>query len=109
MNATKTVSVRPFGDHILVEPLLEDETTEGGIVLPDATRKEIDQGIVRAVGPGRRLPDGSLVPMEVSEGQRVVYQRYAGKKVQLPGRREFYLMRASDCYGALEESDEQGG
>ena len=108
MSATKTLTVRPFGDCILVEPIIEDEMTEGGIVLPDTTRKEIDQGRVLAVGPGRVMPDGTRRPMEIAEGQRVIYTRYSGKKVKLPGRREVYLMREGDCYGAIEESDGAG-
>jgi chaperonin GroES len=75
------MKVVPLGDKVAIKPLEADETTAGGIVLPDSARERPQQGRVLSVGDGRLLPDGSRVDHQVSEGDRVLFSRYAGAEV----------------------------
>lgn len=75
------MKVVPLGDKVAVKPLEADETTAGGVVLPDSSRERPQQGRVLSVGDGRLLPDGSRVEHQVSEGDRVLFSPYAGAEV----------------------------
>jgi len=75
------MKVVPLGDKVAVKPLDADETTSGGVVLPDSTRERPQQGRVLSVGDGRLLPDGTRIDHQVSEGDRVLFSRYAGAEV----------------------------
>lgn len=77
------MKVVPLGDKVAVKPLEADETTAGGVVLPDIARQRPQQGRVLSVGDGRLLPDGTRVDHQVSEGDRVLYPRYAGAEVMV--------------------------
>jgi chaperonin GroES len=71
----------PLGDKVVVKRLEAEERTAGGIVLPDAAREKPRQGRVLSVGDGRLLPDGSRAQHQVSEGDRVLFDRYAGSEI----------------------------
>ncbi len=73
--------VEPLGDKVVIKRLEPDEKTAGGIVLPDAARDKPQQGRVLSVGDGRRLPNGERVPHQIQEGDRVVFNRFAGTEV----------------------------
>ena len=73
--------VEPLGDKVVIKRLEAEETTSGGIVLPDSARENPLQGRVLSVGDGRMLPNGSRVPHQVSEGDRVVFSQWAGTEV----------------------------
>jgi chaperonin GroES len=73
--------VEPLGDKVVIKRLEPDEKTAGGIVLPDAARDKPQQGRVLSVGDGRRLPNGERVPHQIREGDRVVFNRFAGTEV----------------------------
>jgi len=75
----------PLGDKVVVKRLEADEKTAGGIFLPDASRERPLQGRVLSVGDGRLLPDGSRAEHQVSEGDRVLFNRYAGTEVVVSG------------------------
>ena len=76
----------PIGDKIVVKRLEADEVTAGGIVLPDSAKEKPQQGRVVAVGDGRRMKDGSKAPLQVTEGDRVVFSSYAGTEIELDGQ-----------------------
>ena len=85
---TSTVSgtatgLKPLGDRLVVKPTPREEMTKSGIVLPDTAKERPQEGTILAVGPGRTLDDGSREPMEVSEGQKVLFQKYAGTEFKL--------------------------
>ena len=84
----------PLGDKVIVRPAESEETTAGGIVLPDAAQEKSLQGRVLSVGDGRQLADGSRAAHEVKEGDRVLYSKYAGSEVAVDG--EDLLIIAED-------------
>ena len=97
--ATKLI---PLGDRLLVERLEAEETTAGGIVLPDAAKEKPIQGKVVAVGEGRRNDDGELVPMQVKKGDRILFGKYAGTEVKLDGD-EYLIMKEDDVLAIVED------
>lgn len=92
--ATKT-SIRPLEDRILVRPEESEETTISGIVIPDTAKEKPQEGTVLAVGPGKRSDSGELIPVDVSEGDRVMYSKYGGTEVKVDGE-ELLILSARD-------------
>jgi len=102
--ATKTekeAKVRPLGDKVLLRRLEAMEKSKGGIVIPDTAKEKPREGRVVAVGTGRRLDDGSLVPFQVKKGDRVLFSSYAGTEVKLEGE-DFVIMGEDDVLAILE-------
>ena len=91
----------PIGDKIVVKRLEADEVTAGGIVLPDSAKEKPQQGRVVAVGDGRRLEDGSRAPLQVNEGDRVVFSSYAGTEIELDGQ-AILIMNEGDIVAILD-------
>ena len=79
------MDLKPLGDRVIVEVLEEEETTVSGIVLPDTAKEKPQRGNVLAVGPGR-YEDGKLVPLDVDEGDEVIYSKYGGTEVKVTAR-----------------------
>jgi chaperonin GroES len=79
------MKIVPLGANVMIKRLAAEETTAGGIVLPDTAKQKARQGRVLSVGDGRTLPDGSRAPHEVSEGDRVLFAGYAGNEVRING------------------------
>ncbi|HVL64415.1 MAG TPA: co-chaperone GroES [Actinomycetota bacterium] len=97
--ATKT-TLKPLEDRILVRPEEGEETTASGIVIPDTAKEKPQQGTVLAVGPGKRSDTGDLIPMDVSEGDRVIYSKYGGTEIKLDGE-ELLILSARDVLAIL--------
>jgi len=95
------LKVKPLSDHVLVEPAEEKEVKKGGIIIPDTAKEKPTEGIVRAVGTGKRDDDGKVVPMEVKEGDRVLITKYGGTEVKLDGK-EYKLLRSDDLLAVIE-------
>ena len=74
--------IKPLGDRIVVQPTQREEMTRGGIVLPDTAKEKPQEGKVIAVGPGHLSDTGKLIPLEIQEGDTVIYAKYAGTEVQ---------------------------
>jgi chaperonin GroES len=91
----------PLDDRVLVEPLEAEETTAGGIVLPDAAKEKPQRGKVVAVGPGRRLDDGSRAPMAVKKGDTVVFGSFGGSDVTLEGV-DYKILRESEILAKVK-------
>jgi chaperonin GroES len=89
------MDLQPLGDRLIVEVLEEEEITVSGIVLPDTAKEKPQRGRVLAVGPGSRNDKGELIPMEVSDGDEVVFSKYGGTEVKL-GSDEVLILRESD-------------
>jgi chaperonin GroES len=84
--ATATASskkLRPLGDRVLIKPTPREEMTKSGIVLPDTAKEKPQEGVILAVGPGRTLDDGTREKMDVKEGDRVLYGKYAGTEFKV--------------------------
>ena len=85
MATATTTSIKPLEDRILVRPEDAEETTASGIVIPDTAKEKPQEGTVLAVGPGKRSDSGELIPVEVKEGDRVIYSKYGGTEVTVGG------------------------
>jgi chaperonin GroES len=75
--------IKPLGDRVVVKAMPREEITKSGIVLPDTAKEKPQEGKIVAVGPGRVTDDGKRVPVEVKEGDVVIYAKYAGSEVKL--------------------------
>ncbi|GIQ67393.1 co-chaperone GroES [Xylanibacillus composti] len=91
--------IKPLGDRVLIEPMEKEETTSSGIVLPDTAKEKPQEGKVVAVGSGA-LKDGERVPLEVKEGDRIIFSKYAGTEVKYEGK-EMLIMRESDILAII--------
>ncbi|MBI2874270.1 MAG: co-chaperone GroES [Firmicutes bacterium] len=89
------MDLKPLGDRVVVKPIVQEEVTKGGIVLPDTAKERPQEGEVIAVGPGRVLDSGERVKLEVAVGQRVIYAKYSGTEVKLEGE-EYLIIREND-------------
>lgn len=89
------IKLRPLDDRIVVEPLEAEETTPGGIVLPDTAKERPQRGKVLAVGPGRLLDNGKRTEMSVAVGDEVIFGKYSGTDIEIEGK-EVKILRESD-------------
>ncbi len=96
------MELKPLGDRVIVEVLDEEETTISGIVLPDTAKEKPQRGRVLATGPGR-YEDGKLVPLDVVEGDEVVYSKYGGTEVTVSGD-DYLILRESDILAKVVTS-----
>ena len=92
---------RPLHDRVVVKRLDEEETTTGGIIIPDTAKEKPMQGEVVAVGPGARDEDGKVAPMDVKAGDRVLFNKWSGTEVKIDGE-ELLIMKESDIMGVFE-------
>jgi chaperonin GroES len=88
------VNLQPLGDRIVVRPIEEEEVTASGIVLPDTAKEKPQRGKVLAVGEGR-FEDGKRIPLDVAEGDEVIYSKYGGTEVKVEGQ-DLLILRESD-------------
>ncbi|MFB0505369.1 MAG: co-chaperone GroES [Thermodesulfobacteriota bacterium] len=95
------MKIRPLQDRVIVRRLEEEEKTEGGIIIPDTAKEKPMEGRVVAVGKGKVLEDGKVVPLDVKAGDRVLFSKYAGTEVKLDGE-EHLIMREDDILGIVE-------
>ena len=91
----KKIKIRPLDDRIVVEPLDAEETTAGGIVLPDAAQEKPQRGTVVAIGPGKLLDSGNRGELSVAVGDEVIYGKYGGSDIEVDGD-EVKILRESD-------------
>lgn len=89
------ISIRPLDDRIVVEPMAAEETTAGGIVLPDAAQEKPQRGTVVAVGPGKLLESGERGELSVIVGDEVIYGKYGGTEIEVEGQ-DVKILRESD-------------
>jgi len=92
---TTATAIKPLEDRILVRPEEGEETTASGIVIPDTAKEKPQEGTVLAVGPGKRSETGDLIPMDVKEGDRVVYSKYGGTEIKVEGE-DLLILSARD-------------
>ena len=94
----------PLGDRVVLKRAAAEETTAGGIVLPDAAQDKPQQGEVVATGPGARNERGQLVQLDVKPGDLVLFGKWSGTEVKLAGE-EFLIMKESDLLGVIDKAD----
>lgn len=95
------VNVRPLGDRILVKRLEEEEVMKGGIIIPDTAKEKPQRGEVVAVGLGRLDDDGKRIPLDVKEGDNILFGKYAGNEVTIDDE-EYLIMREDDVLAIVE-------
>jgi chaperonin GroES len=96
------MKLKPIGDKIIVEPEKEEEKTKSGIVLPDTAKEKPQKGKVIAVGPGKILDNGQRSPMEIKEGDTVIYSKYAGTEIKIDDK-EYLILSDRDILAVLEK------
>ena len=92
---------RPLYDRVLVERVESEETTAGGIILPDTAKEKPQEGKIFAVGVGQKGEDGKIVPMQLKEGDRILFGKYTGSEVKIDGT-EYIIMKEDEVYGIIE-------
>ena len=92
--------IRPIGDRIVVKPALKEEVTKSGIVIPDTAKEKPQQGTVIAVGSGRLLENGEHAPMEIHEGDSVLFAKYGGTEFKLDSE-EYLVLKENDILVVL--------
>lgn len=96
------MNIKPLSDHILIEPIGQKEKTETGIILPDTVEKERpEQGKVIAVGPGKKTKSGNIVPLEVKEGDKVLFTKYGPNEIKV-GDKEYLIAKEEDILAIIE-------
>ena len=96
------MKIIPLHDRILIKRMGEEEKTKGGIIIPDAAKEKPMQGKVIAVGKGEVSKDGKLIPLEVKEGDMVLFVKYAGTEIKIEGD-EHLIVRENDILGIIRE------
>jgi chaperonin GroES len=97
------MDLQPLGDRLIVEVVDEEETTVGGIVLPDTAKEKPQRGRVLAVGPGPRDEDGNYIKMEIAEGDEIVFSKYGGTDIVV-GTEDYLILRESDVLAKVVSS-----
>ena len=91
---------RPLHDRVLVERIDEDEKTAGGIIIPDTAKEKPSEGKVVAVGSGTKAEDGSVTPLDVKSGDKILFGKWSGTEVTVDGK-ELLIMKESDVHGII--------
>ncbi len=95
------MKIRPLQDRLLVKRIDEEETTKGGIIIPDTAKEKPQEGKVIAVGNGKIGDDGKVQPLDVKKGDRLLFSKYAGTEVNLDGE-EHLIIREDDVLGVCQ-------
>ncbi len=96
-------TIKPLHDRVIVRRIEENETTSGGIIIPDSAKEKPQEGEVIAVGEGKYKEDGSRQSLDVKEGDRVLFGKYSGSEITLDGE-EFLMMREDEILGVIERA-----
>jgi chaperonin GroES len=95
-------SIKPLQDRVIIKRIEEGEQIRGGIIIPDSAKEKPQEGEVIAVGEGKKLDNGERVPLDIKEGDRVLFGKYAGTEVKLDGV-EHLILREDDILGVLSK------
>ena len=94
------MAFHPLGDRVLIKRVEEEAKSKGGIIIPDTVKEKPQEGEVVAVGPGARDEKGTLVPLDVKKGDRILFGKWSGTEIKLDGE-ELLIMKESDIMGVL--------
>lgn len=95
------MNLSPLHDRVIVKPATPEETTKGGIIIPDTAKEKPMQGEIMAVGGGKIGYDGKVVPMQLKVGDKVLYGKYSGTEISLDGD-DLLIMRESDVFAVIK-------
>ena len=96
------MAFRPLHDRVVVRRVDSEEKSAGGIIIPDTAKEKPSEGVIVSVGPGARDEAGKLVPLDVKEGDRVLFGKWSGTEVKLNGQ-DLLIMKESDIMGIIEQ------
>ena len=96
-----SMSLKPLGNRVVIEPIEQEEITASGIVLPETAKEKPQKGKVLSVGPGERNEKGERIPLDVSEGDTVLFAKYAGTEIKLDGDK-LLILRESDLLAIVQ-------
>jgi chaperonin GroES len=91
----------PLHDRILVKRMEEKEAVKGGIIIPDSAKEKQQEGVVVAVGNGKRTEDGKIVPLDVKTGDRILFGKYSGAEIKIDNE-EFLILKEEEVLGVVE-------
>ena len=97
------MQLRPLYDRILVKRTEDSEQVSGGIIIPDTAKEKPQQGEIVAAGKGKRLENGTLIPLDLKVGEKVLFAKYSGSEVKIDGV-EYLILREEDILGVVEET-----
>ena len=97
------MSFRPLHDRVLVERVEAEEKTAGGIIIPDSAKEKPAEGVIVSVGTGARAENGTITPLDVKAGDRVLFGKWSGTEVKIDGQ-DLLIMKESDIMGIVEET-----
>jgi len=95
------MKIRPLYDRIVVKRVEKQEEMHGGLYIPDSAKEKPQEGEVVAVGKGKRMEDGKVIPLDVQAGDRILFGKYSGSDIKLDGD-EFLIMREDEVLGILD-------
>lgn len=96
------MKIKPLQDRVIVKRVEEEETTKGGIIIPDSAKEKPQEGKIVAVGPGKVADDGKKISLDVKAGDRVLFSKYAGTEIKIEDE-EHLIMREDDILGIIEK------
>jgi chaperonin GroES len=96
------MNLKPLADRVVVKPLVKEEVTKGGLVIPDTAKEKPQEGEIVAVGPGKMGDDGKRIEMELKKGDRVIYAKYAGTEWKHDNE-EYLILRESDILAKISK------
>jgi chaperonin GroES len=96
------MNIQPLGDRVVVKPLEAESKTKGGIVLPDTAKEKPQEAKVVAVGKGKVMENGTVVPLEVKVGDKVLYGKYSGNEITTKDGEELLIMREEDILAIVK-------
>jgi chaperonin GroES len=95
--------LKPLGDRVIIKPSPREEVTKSGIVLPDTAKEKPQEAEVMAAGRGKRLEDGTVVPLDVKVGDRILFGKFSGSDIKIDGE-EYLILREDEVLGVLEDA-----
>jgi len=98
---SEKAKIRPLQDRLIVERIEQDEKTASGLIIPDTAKEKPQQGKVVAVGKGRVREDGTVQPLDLKKGDKILFGKYSGTEIKIDGH-EYLIMREDDVLGVVE-------
>ena len=102
------MTIRPLHDRVLIKRIEEQETVKGGIIIPDTAKEKSQEGEVVAVGTGKTLENGSVMPLEVKEGDRILFGKYSGTEIKVEAQ-DYLILREDEIIGILIPAGKTAG
>jgi chaperonin GroES len=102
------MTIRPLHDRVLIKRVEEQETVKGGIIIPDTAKEKSQEGEVISIGTGKTLENGSIVPLEVKKGDRILFGKYSGTDIRLQDQ-DYLILREDEIVGVLTHADKAVG